>query len=163
MCYCSVPTESAPSTSWSSSQELPSTSTGRGRSRICTAFIPRTKKQIQKYLDEISSLRRTVSSLNRASVIIPPARILAESSRYLNKRNPSYSDAPTTSKQAWTTLAKRVTSVCPSLISFLTLSNPICAKYKFFFYECKLFHSTFLLEIILPYPNIKVNRFFTHT
>ncbi|XP_072142984.1 uncharacterized protein [Dermacentor andersoni] len=77
--------EPAPSTSWSSSQELPSTPPGRGRSRIRKAITPRTKKRMQKYLEEIASLRRTVSRLRRASAIIPPARILAESSRYLNK------------------------------------------------------------------------------
>ncbi|XP_049528742.1 uncharacterized protein LOC125947637 [Dermacentor silvarum] len=77
--------ESAPSTPWSSSQEPPSTLTGRGWSQIYKDFTPQTKKRTQKYLDEISRLRMTVSRLKRASAIIPPARILAESSKYLNK------------------------------------------------------------------------------
>ncbi|XP_049523974.1 uncharacterized protein LOC125945744 [Dermacentor silvarum] len=77
--------ESLPSTPWSSSQEPPSTLTERGWSRICKDFTPQTKKRMQKHFDEISSVRRTVSRLKRASAIIPPARILAESSRYLNK------------------------------------------------------------------------------
>ncbi|XP_075545224.1 uncharacterized protein LOC142579164 [Dermacentor variabilis] len=96
-------------------------------------FTPRTKKSFQKYLDEISSLQTTVSKVKRSSSVMPPARILAESARYLNNKNSVSSDVPATSEQAQTTLAKRGPSVYSSLMSFLALSNTICAKYIYIF------------------------------